>query len=73
MKRLAALIGLAWLTSALATIFRRPPRCKCGEPAVDDGLGFGSCKACERDEWEGPGSGPPTLRPVELQAKGIGQ
>jgi hypothetical protein len=73
MKRVAAAIGLTWLAGALASVFRRRPRCKCGKPSVDDGLGFGLCEACQREEWEAPESGPVSLRPVELSRRGIGR
>lgn len=68
MKRLAALVGLTWIAGALATVFRRRPLCQCGQPAEDDGLGFGLCAECALTADAGPLS----MRSETLRKYGIG-
>ena len=68
MKRLAALVGLTWIAGALATVFRRRPLCQCGQPAEDDGLGFGLCAECAL----AADAGPLSMRSETLRKHGIG-
>jgi hypothetical protein len=72
-------LAMVWLVLAIggiAAILRLRPRCRCGQLAEDDGLGYGLCAACEarhraatRDDEDGPLS----MSPRALAACGVGQ